>query len=90
MKCLDFSRKTNINNILIFSRYLVSCKPHKGRHIGVLVSKKLDKIINRLELLENDICSKSLAAYNASNMRVAGKESDLIDRHHGCVDHTLN
>ena len=69
---------------------MVSCEPHEGRHTGVLTAKKLDEIINRLELPENEVCAKALTTDNASNMKVAGKESDLINNHQSCVDHTLN
>ena len=54
-----------------------------------MVAKKLDEIINNLELPEYDVSTKSLTTDNASNMKVAGKESDLIDKHVSCVDHTL-
>ena len=66
---------------------MVACEPHEGRHTGILVAKKLDEIIDTLELPE---ISKALTTDNASNMKVAGKESTHIEKHIGCVDHSLN
>ena len=78
----------SLHNVFIFNcRYLVSCEPHEGRHTGILVAKKLDEIIDTLELPE---ISKALTTDNASNMKVAGKESAHIEKHIGCVDHSLN
>ena len=69
-------------------RYMVHCGPHEGRHTGVLVARKLDEIINSLELPEE--CYKSMTTDNAANMKNACRDSYTIDKHLSCFDHTLN
>ena len=68
---------------------MVHCGPHEGRHTGVLVAKKLDEVINELELRETD-CYKSMTTDNASNMKIACRDSLTIDKHLPCFDHSLN
>ena len=70
---------------------MIHCGPHEGRHTGALVAKKLDEIINTLELPDNqELCMKTMTTDNAANMRVACKDSLAIDLHLGCFDHSLN
>ena len=68
---------------------MIHCGPHEGRHTGVLVAKKLDEVINELELPEND-CFKTMTTDNASNMKIACRDSLTIDKHLSCFDHSLN
>ena len=68
---------------------MVHCGPHEGRHTGVLVAKKLDEVINSLRLPEEN-CFKSMTTDNASNMKIACRDSTTIDKHLTCFDHSLN
>ena len=54
----------------------------------MLVARKLDEIINSLELPEQ--CYKSMTTDNAANMKNACRDSYTIDKHLSCFDHTLN
>ena len=69
---------------------MVHCGPHEGRHTGVLVAKKIDEIINALELPGVEDCFKTMTTDNAANMKIACRDSIAIDKHIGCFDHTLN
>ena len=66
---------------------MVHCGPHEGRHTGVLVARKLDEVINSLDLPE---IFKCMTTDNASNMKNACRDSFTIDKHLSCFDHTLN
>lgn len=68
---------------------MIHCGPHEGRHTGVLVAKKLDEVIQALELPEED-CFKTMTTDNAANMKIACRDSLTIDKHLGCFDHSLN
>ena len=70
-------------------RYMVHCGPHEGRHTGQLVARKLDEIINSLDLSEENLF-KSMTTDNASNMKIACRDSHTIDKHISCFDHSLN
>ena len=70
-------------------RYMVHCGPHEGRHTGQLVARKLDEVIVALNLPE-DNCFKSMTTDNASNMKIACRDSVSIDKHLTCFDHSLN
>ncbi len=63
------------------------CGPHEGRHTGVLVAQKLDEIIRSLNLGEINI---GITTDNASNMKVAWRESTTINHGMGCFAHTLH
>jgi hypothetical protein len=70
---------------------MIHCGPHEGRHTGNLVAKKLDEIINSLELpVDPSSCMKTMTTDNAANMKVACRDSFAIDMHLGCFDHSLN
>ena len=69
---------------------MIHCGPHEGRHTGVLVAKKLDEIINSLELPDVETCHKTMTTDNAANMKVACRDSIAVDKHLGCFDHSLN
>ena len=66
---------------------MVHCGPHEGRHTGVLVARKLDEVINSLDLPE---IFKCMTTDNASNMKNACRDSFTIDKHLSWFDHTLN
>ena len=68
---------------------MVHCGPHEGRHTGQLVARKLDEIIATMGLPEEN-CFKSMTTDNASNMRIACRDSLTIDKHLTCFDHSLN
>lgn len=63
------------------------CGPHEGRHTGVLVAQKLDEIIKSLNLPDTHI---GITTDNASNMKVAWRESDTINHGRGCIAHTIH
>jgi hypothetical protein len=63
------------------------CGPHEGRHTGLLVAQKLDDIIKSLNLGE---CHIGITTDNASNMKVAWRESTTIDHGRGCFAHTIH
>ena len=71
-------------------RYMIHCGPHEGRHTGVLVAKKIDEIINGLELPGVESCFKTMTTDNAANMKIACRDSIAVDKHLGCFDHSLN
>ena len=68
---------------------MVHCGPHEGRHTGMLVARKLDEIVNALQLPE-DNCFKTMTTDNASNMKIACRDSLTLDKHLSCFDHSLN
>ena len=69
---------------------MVHCGPQEGRHTGVLVAKKIDEIINALELPPVEDCMKTMTTDNAANMKIACRDSIAVDKHLGCIDHSLN
>jgi hypothetical protein len=64
------------------------CGPHEGRHTGVLVSKKLDELIDSIEIHEH--CFKAMTTDIVANMRVVCRESSFIDQGLTCFANTLN
>ena len=54
---------------------MVHCGPQEGRHTGVLVAKKIDEIINALELPPVEDCMKTMTTDNAANMKIACRDS---------------
>jgi hypothetical protein len=61
------------------------CGPYEGRHTGVL--KKLDEIVTSLNLEDTHF---GITTDNASNMKVAWRESTTIRHGMGCFAHTLH
>ena len=55
----------------------------------MLVARKLDEIVNALQLPE-DNCFKTTTTDNASNMKIACRDSLTLDKHLSCFDHSLN
>jgi hypothetical protein len=51
---------------------MIFCEPHEGRYSGVLVAKKLDEVIESMNIPEH--CYKAMTTDNAENMRVAFRE----------------
>jgi hypothetical protein len=71
-----------------FSKVLDFLWPYEERHTGVLLAKKLDDIMESIELAQD--CFKARTTGDAANTRVACTESNTIDQSIECFAHTLN
>ena len=54
---------------------MIHCGPHEGRHTGALVAKKLDEIINTLELPDYGANEK---AYAYTHMLHPGQKGTIL------------